>query len=270
MIRVLVDEIRKYHLKPKRKECFIICRDLVRQYPSSFADMTSRGDIIGCGFTSLLSQVQRRIENINRGRSSGQHEQRVVMSDRGHKPADSYGCTHFQPGLPPGETDETVKQKRQQLQNIFVQEGVHAGEKVEVINLMKTTFCFQRNQINKTPTASFEDLRIQWPYLFTEKGIFCHFESLTNINVMRALELAIEECGQGMEKYFRAKAKHRAQLAVSRGAELSYRIIHLLLNYFDEKTEGLILSADVSFLTICCTQNCAQFQPSLSPFVCVL
>ncbi|XP_074539428.1 uncharacterized protein LOC141800652 isoform X3 [Halichoeres trimaculatus] len=245
MVRVLVDEMRKYDTNPKRKECFVICRDLVKQYPSSFADMTPAGTIIGCGFTSLLTQVKRRIENINRGKFVERNRQTKKQSGRERKSADSYGCKHFQPGLPPEETDKTVEQKRQQLQNIYKQEGVQGGERAEVIKLMKITFCLQRNHINKSPTASFEDLRIQWPFLFTEKGIFCHFESLTDVNLLRALEESIEESGQVMEKYLRTKVKHRAQGAVPRNGELTFRITRLLLAYFDENTEDLILSTDL-------------------------
>lgn len=144
-----------------------------------------------------------------------------------------------------------MEQKRQQLENIYRQEGIHGGERAEVINLMKTTFCLQRNQINKTPAPSIEDLRIQWPYLFTQRVIYSHFELLTDINVLRALELSIEECGQGMEKYLRTKAKKKdvqPDVSQSEDGELTLRIIQLLMAYFDERTEGLILLADVSFV----------------------
>ncbi|XP_074539429.1 uncharacterized protein LOC141800652 isoform X4 [Halichoeres trimaculatus] len=243
MIRILVDEIRKYDANPRSKDYYNICRDLVKQYPSSFADMTSKGTIIGCGFTSLFTQVKRRIKYFNE--RSLKHHRSSKQFGQFHRSDDSYNCARFQPGLPPEETDETLEQKRQQLQSIYKHEGVHGGERAEVINLMKTTFCLQRNHINKSPTASFEDLRIQWPFLFTERGIFCHFVQLTGINVLRALEESIEESGQVMEKYLRTKVKHRAQGAVPRNGELTFRITRLLLAYYEEKTEGLILFADL-------------------------
>lgn len=79
------------------------------------------------------------------------------------RPSDSYGCTQFNPELPQQETYETLEQKRQQLETIYRQEGICSGEKGEVINLMKTTFCLQRKHINQTPSPSIEDMRIQWP-----------------------------------------------------------------------------------------------------------
>ncbi|KAL7385137.1 hypothetical protein ABVT39_016381 [Epinephelus coioides] len=219
-----------------------------RQYPSSFADMTTGGVIIAGGFTSLLSQVKTRIKNINRAGTMKRYRT-SRQSGQLQRPSGSYGCIQFQPDPPPEETNETVEQKRQQLVNIYRHEGIQGGERAEVINFMKTTFCLQRKQINQTPAPSIEDLRIQWPYLFTQRGIYCHFQLLTDINVLRALELSIEECGQGIERYLRTKLKTKdVQSDVSNGedGELTLRIIQLLMAYFEERTEGLMLLADMS------------------------
>ncbi|KAJ8280597.1 hypothetical protein GJAV_G00056690 [Gymnothorax javanicus] len=232
MIRILADEIRKHELNPTRSECLIICQNIVKQYPSSFADMTTGGVIIAGGFISLLSQVKTRIENINRAGTLKRHRT-SRWSGQLQRSTDSYGCTQFQPDPPPEETSETVEQKRQQLVNIYSQEGIQGSERAEVINLMKTTFCLQRNQINQTPAPSIEDLRIQWPYLFTQRGIYCHFELLTDISVLRALELSIEECGQGIEKYLKKKLKNKD--VQSEDGELTLSIIQLLMAYFDER-----------------------------------
>lgn len=66
MIQIHVDEMRRYEVNPRRSECLVICQNIVKQYPASFADMTTGGVIVAGGFTSLLSQVKTRIENINR------------------------------------------------------------------------------------------------------------------------------------------------------------------------------------------------------------
>ncbi|XP_069395202.1 uncharacterized protein [Paralichthys olivaceus] len=243
MIRILADEMRKYEVNPTRSECLVICQKIVKQYPRSFADMTTGGVIVAGGFTSLLSQVKTRIENMNRAGTLKRHRT-SRRAGQLQRPTDSYGCTQFQPDPPPEETDETVEQKRQQLVNIYRQEGIQGSERAEVINLMKTTFCLQRNHINQTPAPSIEDLRIQWPYLFTPRGLYCHFELLTDISVLRALELSIEECGQGIEKYLRTKLKNKD--VQSEDGELTLCIIQLLMAYFDERREGLILLADMS------------------------
>lgn len=171
------------------------------------------------------------------------------------RPSDSYGCTQFNPELPPEETYETLEQKRQQLETIYRQEGIHSGEKGEVINLMKTTFCLQRKHINQTPSPSIEDMRIQ-PFhpksnLFTQRGIFNHFELLTDINMLWALDLSTKECGQRIRKYLQTKSKNKdVQSGVSQDEDGELTLIQQLMAYFNEGIEGLILRADVCFVYI--------------------
>ncbi len=123
------------------------------QYPNSFADITPGGDIIGGGFILLLMQVETRIENVNCERTSKQH--RLSRQSGQETLADSHGYTHFRPELPTGETNETLEQKGQQLENIYRQEGSHGGEKAETINLMTTTYYLQREHMNAAPAPSF-------------------------------------------------------------------------------------------------------------------
>lgn len=118
MVRVLVDEMRKNEANPTRPQCLTVCQNIVRQYPQSFADVFSDGSVMAGGYTSLLIQVKTRIENLNRDSSFARHRAlRGTGSNSGRKrgPTDTYGCTRFQPKLPPGETDDTVEQKRQRL-----------------------------------------------------------------------------------------------------------------------------------------------------------
>ena len=110
--------------------------------------------------------------------------------------------------------DKTVEEKRQRLESIYSQDGIHGGERAEVTDLMKTTFSLQRRHIHEIPVPSVADLQMMWPYLFKQKGIFSHFELLTDLPVLRALELAIEECGNGIVEYFRTKVKSKDVQAV--------------------------------------------------------
>ncbi len=42
----------------------------------------------------------------------------------------------------------------------------------------------------------------RWPYLFFQKGLFTHFELHTDINVLHALELSMQECGKSIVEFF--------------------------------------------------------------------
>lgn len=65
--------------------------------------MTPGGVIIGGGFTSLLSQVKTRIENLNREGTLKRYRS-SRLSGQLQRPTDSYGCTQFQPEPPPEDS----------------------------------------------------------------------------------------------------------------------------------------------------------------------
>ena len=207
---------------------------------------------MGGGYTSLLIQMKTSIENVNRDSSFARYRaSRSSGSSSGRQrgPTDTYGCTTFQPELPPEETDDTVEQKQQRLEEIYRQEGAGGVERAEVCSLMETTFCLQRCHINAIPAPAIEDIRDKWPYLFSQRCIYAHFELLTDLNVLRLLELAMEECGKTMIAYFGSKpTKKIVQTVLSQGedVEVALHVVQLLMAHFTETTDGLILLADVS------------------------
>uniref|UniRef100_A0AAR2L822 Uncharacterized protein n=1 Tax=Pygocentrus nattereri TaxID=42514 RepID=A0AAR2L822_PYGNA len=241
MVRVLADEMRKYDLNPTRSQRLSVCRSIIHQYPKSFADQRENGQLLGGGYTSLLIQLKTRIENLNRTSSFRQHRTSDLGGKRG--PTDIYGCTRFQPDLPPKETNDTVEVKRQKLEDIYGQEGVKGSERSEVKQLMETTFCLQRRHINALPAPAIADIRDKWPYLFTQKGLYAHFELLTDINVLRALEFSMEECGKNIVEFFKSKPTNDKVQAVLSDDDLESMLTlpatpRLLL--LGEKTSGRI------------------------------
>lgn len=255
MVRVLVDEIRKYELNPTRSQCITVCQNIVRQYPNSFADQFPNGALIAGGYTSLLHQVKTRVENLNRESSFGHQRRTMTRSGCKRGPTDTYGCVRFQPHLPPEETTETIKAKRQRLQDIYSKEGTAGFEKLEVHNLMETTFCLQRKLLNSTPSPSIEDIRCQWPYLFNQRSICSHFHLLTEIDILHTLEMSMEECGKTIPEYFKSRPKDKNMkdvLSQAENLEIADLVIKLLLAHFNESESGLILHADVSVFKIFC------------------
>ncbi|ROL50093.1 hypothetical protein DPX16_1106, partial [Anabarilius grahami] len=246
MVRIISDEMRKYELNPTRAQCLVVCRNIVHQYPESFADQRDNGQLLDSGYTSLLIQVKNRIENLNRASSFHQHRSASHGQKRG--PTDIYGCTRFQPSLPAEETEETMETKHQQLEGIYSRDGTAGAERPEVKKLMDSTFYLQRSHINVVPTPTIASLKTKWPYLFSQKGLYSHFELLTDIPVLRSLELAMEECGKAIVEMFKTKPTNARMKEVLRqhddDVELSYQVIHLLLSHFSEDVSGLIVLAD--------------------------
>lgn len=205
--------------------------------------MTPNGSLLGGCYTSLLIQVKNRIENVNRDGN------RSSTSKRG--PTDIYGCTRFQPELPPEETNDTLEQHRQRLEEIYRQEGAAGAERAEVKNLMELTFALQRHHINTLPPPGIENLKSKWPFLFTPRYIYAHFELLTDINVLRNLELSIEECGSAITEYLRGKPTNKDVKDIlfnGENNEIALRAVQLLLAHFGEDLTRLILLTDVCFI----------------------
>lgn len=266
MVRVLADEMRKFKPTPTRAQCLTICKATVHQYPQSFADQLHDGRVVGEGYSSLLAQIKTRIENLSRTTSFRQHRSSGSGVKRG--PTDTYGCTRFQPDLPLEETDVSTETKRQKLeQHLYCREGAKRAEKAEVEKLMETTFCLQRSQINSVPAPSVAELMEKWPYLFFQKGLFAHFELLTDINVLRALELSMEECGKSIFEFFKSKPTNsevRSILSKDEPIDSSYHIVQLLMAHFMEKQDGLILQDYVSLSLVLTMNTCiGMVQPNM-------
>lgn len=152
MARVLADEMRKNEANSTRAQSLTVCRRIARQYPNIFADQLDNGQLLGSGYTSLLTQVKNRIENLNRNSSFRQHLSCGNAKKKGT--TDTYGCTRFQPSLPAEESKNTVESKRQKLQEIYSQEGINGADRAEIKQLMETTFYLQRCHMNVLPAPA--------------------------------------------------------------------------------------------------------------------
>lgn len=250
MVRVLADEMRKHEPHPTRSQCLTVCRNLVHQYPNSFADQLGNGELLGSGYTSLLIQVKNRIENLNRTSSFRQHRSSGHGQKRG--PTDMYGCSRFQPSLPPDETEDTMESKRRKLEAIYSRDGINGAERAEVKQLMEKIFYLQRCHINALPAPNIEDIRFKWPYLFTQKGLNSHFELLTDIPLLHAFEHAMEKFGRAIVELFKTKPTNagvKEVLSLGEDVELSFFVTQLLMAHFSENTTGLVLHADESATT---------------------
>lgn len=65
LIRVTVDAIREHSLNLTRRECVVVAKAITQKYPNSFLDKNEEGELIGCGYFSVLSQLKTRVEYLN-------------------------------------------------------------------------------------------------------------------------------------------------------------------------------------------------------------
>nr|XP_023659174.1 uncharacterized protein LOC111839466 isoform X2 [Paramormyrops kingsleyae] len=249
MIRILADEMKKHEENPTRSQCLTVTQQIVRRYPKVFADMVGDRQIVG-GYASLLSQLKVRIEHLNRKSTLSHHmtQRNEIGNTKKRSSTDSYGCTSWQPILPPGESYESIEVKRQRMEEIHRHEGISGAQRGDICKLMEETYCLQRKMINEIPSHTIADIRTKWPYLFAQRHIYGHFEMLTDKKVLRLLESSIQEGGPKIVQFFKEKPTNedvRNTLSSDQN-DVAAMVLQLLLAHFKEKLDGLILLTDVS------------------------
>ncbi|KAK5603501.1 hypothetical protein CRENBAI_006149 [Crenichthys baileyi] len=137
---------------------------------------------------------------------------------------------------------------------------------------MEKTYSLQRAHINAMPASSTEDLRINWPYLFTQCGIYAHFGLLTDVNVMQVLERSIEQCGRVIVEYFRTQSSHHdVQAIVSQGldGDLTFHVVQLLMAHFGNQIHTLCKWMISIESHVICQSIQPTFQSGLAAFFAV-
>lgn len=262
LVRILVGNMQKHEVNPSKAQCQIIVQNIVKQYPESFADVLADGTKIGCGYASLLLQVKTRVEHVNRNNTLARRRKERLqsscrtISQSSRRPADRYGCVSWQPEeLPAGENDETLEEKRKQMVLLHSTEGMSGATRGELHKLMEVTYYRQRRDINASPAPPLSELKNSWPYLFSLKGIFLHFNLLTDISLLQKIMESIEGKGKRILRFFQEKPTNNEVRAVlskyQEGNSLVLCILQLLMAHFKERTESLLIEADVSNILIC-------------------
>ncbi|XP_067237385.1 sterile alpha motif domain-containing protein 3-like [Chanodichthys erythropterus] len=255
LVRMLVDNMQKHEVNPSKAQCQIVVQNIVKQYPESFADVLSDGTKIGSGYASLLMQVKTRVEHVNRNNTLARRRKERLrsscrtISQSSRRLADQYGCVSWQPEeFPAGENDDTLEEKRKQMVLLHSTEGMSGADRGELHKLMEVTYYRQRRDINATPPLS--ELKNSWPYLFCLKGIFLHFQLLTDISLLQKIMESIEGKGKRILRFFQEKPTNKEVCAVlskyQEGNSLVLCILKLLMAHFKERTESLLIEADAA------------------------
>lgn len=264
MVRVIVDSIREVCLNPTKRQCSEIAQSIIQKYPNSFSDKTEEGELIGCGYYSLLCQLKIRVEHLNRNNTMARlrKPKRTDEVDNSQPSTsksaklDSYGCVNWNPTeLPEGETVESLEIKRKEMLSLFSQEGPRAAERSKVQELMKMTFIAQRHSINASPPPSISDLQARWPFLFMKRFVCAHFEELTGVDLELRFKESLYTKGERILCFFKnLNSRWGKEVRTvlkdidreGRDVDPSLAAVLLMMAHFKEKEESLFLLADVS------------------------
>lgn len=200
LMRVTIDAMREHSLNFSRRECMVVAKAITQKYPNSFLDKTEEGELIGCGYFSVLNQLKNRVEYLNRGNTLSRlrkpkRTQREDENTDDDQPAettcvrvDSYGCVRWQPeDYPDGETSASLEEKKLEMLEIFSREGLKGAERGRVEDLMAITYAIMGKE---------------WPFLFSKKFLLSHFTTLTNVDLYKRLNEDMDKKGKRLLDFF--------------------------------------------------------------------
>ncbi|XP_073668305.1 uncharacterized protein [Paramisgurnus dabryanus] len=238
------------------------------------------GELIGCGYGSLLNQIKTRVEHVNRDNTlvrvrkpkrhitDNESTSSSEITPSKCSKTDSYGCINWHPfDLLQDETPESVELKRDTMVKLFSEEGPRAAERGQVEELMKTTYASQRYAINKNPPPSIDQLKEQWPFLFMKRYLCAHFNTLTGIDINTRLTESLSRKGKKVLQFFESQLKRwnkdvrtvLKDISSAEKGDIDYGVASVItiMAYYKEKEESLFLLADV-------TATSADVQESLT------
>ncbi|KAJ4946751.1 hypothetical protein JOQ06_008797 [Pogonophryne albipinna] len=122
-------------------------------------------------------------------------------------PVDQYGCVRWCPEeLPAGETEATLDEIKRQLCNMYSEEGMGGSERAEP--LMEKTYIIQRRYLNSLPAPDIEGIKGEWPFLFSQRGLYSHFGLLTDISILMKLQEALNNKGSTVIRFCQELNRH--------------------------------------------------------------
>lgn len=269
MVRIISDHIHKIIKRPGRKILGPIAEKIVKKYPLSFADEIAT-DINGTSHLSLLTQFERRFDNMNRGdiinvlKRKSKNDTEITKKV---KPSDSYGCVNYQPDMPITETNLSQAEKQQKMKESYAKNGALLN--AENRSLLQATYCSVRREINSGKNINF--LLTEWPLLFTEEGFLDHFNELVGLDIESKLALAISKLGITIINYFSSdpklkpssKEKFKSLIhelksnAIEKEHMFTWPIlICLLMSYFEDDIDTLFVVVEVSISILLIILNC--------------
>lgn len=94
LVRSTVDQLTTFRSRPRQEVIKSVASAIVLKFPSALQDKAIGGHLLGRGNDSLFQQLEKRVENICRGKrpASPSNERKHQRSKKW-----SYGCINWQP-----------------------------------------------------------------------------------------------------------------------------------------------------------------------------
>lgn len=258
MVRIVSAEVHAIHSHPGRRQLRVLAERIVNEYPDSFCDRMD-DVLVGSGHDSLVFQFEERLNNLNRGKGSvrkrlsnaPESSSSESTTPTTKKPClqDRYGCVSWQPPVPADGQQEDLREKQKTLQTLALSVD---PDKRTIVNLMSETYCLQRSDINSGHDALV--LREMWPFLFTEIGLMTHVKQLTDIDLENVMMAAFTQKAPALISFCQSNKRvatvcqrlEKAKHELKNETPVFIGVVLLLMAYFNETEDSLILVKDVS------------------------
>ncbi|XP_071573700.1 uncharacterized protein [Temnothorax nylanderi] len=191
-----------------------IAKIITEKYPKTFSDVINN-KTVGSGMESLRQQIYNAV-NYRKGidKETKRRAEIRLSEETADDPApalpkprkqDEYGCTEYEPLLPP--TESTTSQTNKKLQLIQFFKSDEKDEK-KISQLMDDTYPTQRVDINKKTRDLVQLLQV-WPYLQSPKYLIDHASRLLGKSVQATWEESLTMYAKPIRKYiiFSEKSK---------------------------------------------------------------
>lgn len=230
MVHIIVNELRTINTIIPLKSMKIIAKKLTQKYPGTFQDVDEDGVVIGDGCQSLLLKLVDRNNYLNRPhkrKSDSQTECPVLHKKRQlNKRA---GCSNWAPPVTDCIEQNTVDYK------------IMMNANSEDFNtLMETTYPQQRMFINNVNPPTVQQIKQEWPVLFSPRGIKYHFKKLTGADVDCLSQQFIEKG----EKIIQLAKRNKID-ASTETFTYEENILRLTANHFKEEYREILYEYEV-------------------------
>ena len=216
LVHLVVDYARETMKHPLTRHFRSLANMVLETYPNSIVESIG-GIIVGTGCEAFTQQLLYRNDYKNtlqnpltkRARSDSNTENKSTNVRK-----DSYGCINFEPTI---YNEEELLKLKESLQNPSV------SNTIDIFANMSKCYSLIRNDINKNMHVHL--LIKEWPHLFTEEGICCHFQTLTGINIKDTVHQKVREDSGTIFRYSEKPQKR---------AERSIKIIQNMNNHITQ------------------------------------
>lgn len=245
----VVDQMRNLSLDLRDDNFVCVAKKMVSDYPKIFKDEKGDGETFGEGYYVIKKQLRNRFDYLQRcsGDNFLKRTKKVNLSMQKLLIIAQAGCKNWQPeGHPDGETNESVTEKKNMLQE-FAVTGDLDFDLASNLNATYTAQRFYLNNLIDTPMMA--DVILEWPVLILQDVLFWHYQKLMDHEISQIT-------GEMVKKYekiftfndlkFHSKTMHKPRkLKKSKAKKNRNPVQSSNQNGNDKETDGAVAEEEV-------------------------